>query len=375
MIEQNLTKKSFKLEGIIATADFLGREISFHTEKNYGIRVVIPKGYSNPLKSIVQQARKAVGHWGIANISDITSQVEEEYASHINTNYNISLLTNLKDFQWLDETGGWFWLTSVTRNRLINQITKILSVTDSIEISELRSGISRYSRMEGFAPPRRVLLEICRQLPWCRVEGNVVAADPPLDWEEILAEGEWSICWILKEYGPVLTRQMLEDLCVELGIKQSTFSLVLSTSPIVTKYAPGIYSLRGAKIPPGVVESIISRQKAKARKVFIDNGWNAEGKIWFAYRLNKGMINSGLFYVPASMGEFLQGEFNLKAADNAPIGSVTIKSTRGWNLQRFFHRRGGEPEDYLVLVFDLNLREVKAYMGNLDLLDDFQSNN
>jgi len=38
-------------------------------------------------------------------------------------------------------------------------IEKILAVAPQIDVSELRAGISRNDRMEGFAPPRRVLLE------------------------------------------------------------------------------------------------------------------------------------------------------------------------------------------------------------------------
>jgi len=373
IIAQNLTKNPFKLEGLIKTADFCRRKIAFRIEKIYGMRLVIPDGYINLTKCILRLAKKAADHWGVSTISDITSQAEEESAHQIDPSYVVAVLTTLKDFQWLDEASGWFWLTSASRNRLVNRIQKILSVADNIEISELRAGISRYRRMEGFAPPRRVLLEICRQLPWCKVEGNIIIADPPLDSQKILSGTERSISWILNKFGPVMTSQKLEETSLALGINTRTFFPTLSYSPIVTKHAPGIYGLRGARIPPGVVESLMRKKKTKARKVLVDYGWKDEGKIWFAYRLTHVMIRSGFFSLPAAMQKFLQGEFSLKAADNATIGSLKIKSC-GWGLQPFYRRRGGEPEDYLILVFDLNLREVKAYVGDIDLLDDFQSN-
>ena len=372
LVANKLTKKNFKLESLIKTAKFLDRKISFRIEKINGIRYITLPEYTKLTKLIIGEAKKSVEHWGVSTLADITSQVEEKYGQSIDQNYTISILTNLKEFQWIDEASGWFWLTSVSRNRLINQITKILSVTDSIEISELRSGISRHRRMEGFAPPRRVLLEICHQLPWCRVERNVVTADPPLDWEKILAETEWSICWILKEHGPVMIREKLEEMCLELGMNQHTFYQYLAYSPIIIKYVPGIYGLRGAKIAPSTIESLKGKEKPK--KVLVDFGWTKDGKIWSAHRLSKGIINTGIFNIPATMQKFLQGEFNFKTADNASIGTLKVKSSSGWNLKPLFQRRGGEPEDYLVLVFDMNLREVKAYMGNLDLLDDFQVN-
>ena len=81
---------------------------------------------------------------------------------------------------------------------------KILSVANDIDISELRSGISRHHRMKGCSPPRRVLLELCKQLEWCEVEGNSIILNAPLDYEKILGNNEWLLISILKEYGPIL---------------------------------------------------------------------------------------------------------------------------------------------------------------------------
>jgi len=71
------------------------------------------------------------------------------------------------------------------------------------------------------------------------------------------------------------------------------------------------------------------------------------------------------------MKQFLQGDFVMIAADGALIEHLKIKDSSGWSLTRFFQRRGGEPGDSLVLIFDLSSRKVEARMGDKDLLDEF----
>jgi hypothetical protein len=136
------------------------------------------------------------------------------------------------------------------------------------------------------------------------------------------------------------------------------------------KLAIGVYGLRGANIPPGVVESLKTPQRSGT--ILKDFGWTPEGKIWLVHELSKGMVTSGFFGIPPSMKKFLQGDFILKTADGALIGPLRIKETSGWSLIQLFKRRGGEAGDYLLLIFDLSLREVEARMGDEDLLDDYQ---
>ena len=133
----------------------------------------------------------------------------------------------------------------MARNRVLNQVEKILSVTEEVEISELRAGVSRHHRMKGFAVPTRVLLELCRQVEWCRVDGRTVAAITSLLPEQILASTELSLYRILVENGKVLPRPRFEELCLADGMNRTTFYAYIEYSPVLEKYAPGIYGLRG----------------------------------------------------------------------------------------------------------------------------------
>jgi hypothetical protein len=99
-------------------------------------------------------------------------------------------------------------------------------VADEIDIGELRAGVRRHHRMEGIAPPQRVLLELCRQLNWCHVEDRAVRASAPLDWRAILSETEQIMADILKASGPAMQRERFEEECLARGLNRTTFTLI-----------------------------------------------------------------------------------------------------------------------------------------------------
>jgi DNA-directed RNA polymerase alpha subunit len=374
LVDHSLAKGPFRLEGLLTAAEAFGLKVPFRIVELRKKRIVVSPEANKVPGLIVKVARKIVGKRGVATISDIAAQVQEKTGQPITTDFVASTLSLLKGFHWLDKTGGWFWLSSVPtgRNRLLNVIEKILSVVDDgIDIAELRSGVGRFHRMEGFAPPRRVLLELCKMLSWCRVEGNMITADPKLDWEDVLAgDNEWIICGLLKENESVMAREELEKICFDLGMGRASFQMIIYNSPIITKHAIGVYGIRGAKISPGKVKSV--KPKLKPKKVIKDFGWMPDGKIWIGLKLSQGVLNSGVFGIPAGMKEHLQGDFSLKAADGAYMGSLKVKDSSAWSLSKLFRRRGGEPGDYLVLKFDTTSREATAYIGDEDLLDEFR---
>jgi len=63
---------------------------------------------------------------------------------------------------------------------------------------------------------------------------------------------------------------------------------------------------------------------------------------------------------------------NLSSGEESGTRLVVKESSAG-SLGSFFRWRGGEVEDYLVLLLDLTNRETTVYIGDEDLLDDFQT--
>ena len=390
LVSEGLTAAPFSLEGLIKSAEtipsqsstgstfamrpmILGRQLPFVITGRSGNRVVLPDQMFSGADKVIRCARKSVEHWGVTTIEDITAQVREQLSEPAHPEFVAQVLQGNEDFQWLDERGGWFWLTSVPRNRLLNRVNKILSVSPRINVAELRAGVAREYRMQGVVPPQRVLLELCRQAAGYLVEGSTVSADPPVAWWNTLSETEQILLLALETHGPVMRRAELEELCVGLGMKRSTFYVRLGYSPFIAQYARGVYGLRGADVEPGLVESLIAPRRRG--RVLKDYGWTTDGRVWLGFQLSEAMIASGTFTVPTAMKSFVSGEFLLKAEDGPPIGTAVVQESWSWGLGPFFTRRGGEPGDHLILVFDLAAREAVVHIGDADLLDQFQALN
>jgi len=128
-----------------------------------------------------------------------------------------------------------------------------------------------------------------------------------------------------------------------------------------------VYGLAGANIEPGEVDALISPRRRS--HVLRDYGWDPNGKFWLWFKLSKGMLSNGAFTVPAGAQRFLAGRFELKANDKSTIGTVVCKEGSGWGLGPFYTRRGGEPGDHLLLLFDLSTREAIVEIGDESLFD------
>jgi hypothetical protein len=271
------------------------------------------------------------------------------------------------DFEWLDKAGGWFWLTGVGRNRVVNQIRKILSAFPTVPIAELRHGVSRPHRMQGVAPPSRALAEICRRLPECVVDDGIVHRGAALAEDEDLSLSERIFAATLRSMGDVGHRLDIEEACVASGVSRAMVWRILSYASWISKYAVGVYGFRGLAIGPEVVASLI--RKSERARTNRDYGWTRDGRIWLAQELSRNVLDTGVFSVPAGMRPHLLGNFDMRDGSGTEIGRVRITEDGCWGLSPLFSRRGGEPGDVLLLVFDPSRKQVTARLGGRDLFD------
>jgi len=369
--EAGLTTSRFRLEGLAKAALILGRKVPFELEEIDGRRMVAPPERARWVRRTIFLAKKAIARFGVATASDIAALVQEKTALPVTTEFIIRVLERRPSFEWLDRESGWFWLRSTGKNRILSRIRKILSVAGEIDVGELRSGIARHHSMRGFAPPRRVLLKLCEHLPGYCVEGTCVRAEPEIDWRGVLRGIEYTMVQILKQHGPVMQRAKFEELCLGQGMNRSSFYAYLEYSPVIDRFASGVYGLRGAKVNPTIVESLIPEHQHPTT-VRLDQGWTSDRKIWVGYRLSEGMLGNGAFSIPAGFRRFLQGSFMLKSVDGLSFGKLVAKDHAGWGLGPFFRRRGGEPGDVLLIVFDVKVMEAVVSIGDEHLLDEYQ---
>jgi Bacterial RNA polymerase, alpha chain C terminal domain len=369
---EGLTRNTFKLEGLLSICKLLGHSSPFKIEDVEGQRMVVHPDKIRMSKRTIVLARKAVSQFGVITVLDFAAVLSEKLSTKVTPEFITRVLESQSGFEWLDRESGWFWFPNLPKNRVVSRVRKMLSVSEQIEVGELRTGIARHHTMNGYAPPRKVLLELCKRLPQCVVDGCIVRADPPIDWRSTLRGTELSLITVLKKHGPVLQRAKFEQLCLGVGMKQSTFYAYLSYSPVIERYASGVYGIRGARIEPGVIDSLIPHSQ-RTKGVRLEHGWTRDRRIWIGYCLSEGMFGNGVFSVPSALKQFLQGKYEMRTTDGTTIGTVVIKDNAGWGVGTFFRRRGGEPGDTLLLIFDAKSQVVIASIGDEGLLEQFES--
>jgi hypothetical protein len=158
-------------------------------------------------------------------------------------------------FQWLDDERRWLFVPSAPRNRLSNAVMKVLSVCQEIGLSDLRKAVSRWRRLE-VVPPEAVLGQFIERHHLGAICGTRVVASSKFSDAIEAGSTEDIMVSVLQAHGPVLGGQRFQELCVSAGMNPTTFNIYLSTSPVVTRLARGIYSYVGANIPPGLVEEV-----------------------------------------------------------------------------------------------------------------------
>jgi hypothetical protein len=362
----------FDMRALNTAAAFLGRVFPAVFEEDGYDLLLSPEQVGLP-KDIRNMAHRLASHYGVANASDIAARIAESSGSTANEKLVKASLQEDRGVVWLDDDGGWLWFPRLSRNRMLNYARKILSLSPRISIHELRQGIARHHRMKGFAPPTRALRALFASLDGYRVDGDFVIAEPPPDPEVVLGGVEQTMVRVLLEHGPVLSGADFERWCVQAGVNRSTFYVYLGYWPIFSRLAPGLYSIRGAEVPPGLVEELQERaQRSRLGKVLRDFGWCDDQRIWIGYVCSRSTTSSGVVHIPAAMSDYLSGDFRLEAEDGVRVGTLVVGNSLAWGLSPFFRRRGGEPGDTLVLVIDTQSRVAQVRVGDESLLDQYQ---
>ena len=367
IVEEGIARARLRLPGLRNIAKLMGRSTKFGVVEVRGRWYAVSMGDARLPRVIVLTARRLVARFGMATLEDVADSAGDTHGRPIGAGLVQSILGDCADFRWLDaDRGAWFWMTGVPRNRMLNQMRKVVSVCRRVHIAELRAGLARYHRLRGFSPPRRVLLEFCRQNDCFAVDGEMVTRRGVPDWQEVLRGSERKLVELLRGHGPALGRAQLEELALSSGVSPPAFSMLLSSSPVISRLALGVYALVGARVPPGLVDPLL--RHGRRSRVLHDYGWLDGGQAWLAYRVSRSMVSSGGFYVPAGMARLLQGEYDLRGVDGSRLGRLTLGPTNSWGLGPFFRRRGGEAGDMLLLVLDPEHRHARVELGDESLL-------
>lgn len=369
--DKALVGRPFAIESLLSAARLFGREAGFGLDREYG--VIFRDGSALSPRLVTSEARRLTTHWGAATVDALAAGLADRGDCDVDAALLRVLLATVPELRWLDDDKEWFWVKGTNRNRLLNQVEKIMSVAGSIEIGELRAGVGRFHRMGGFRPPREVLARLCEQSGLYFRDGDLITEGPSLrPWDKVLGQTvEGRIAEALFEHGPVMRRDDLERIVVaERGVNRSSFYVYLGYSPIIARYAPGVYGLRGARITAGEVNALIPPRVRQQR--LVDHGWTADGRVWIAYKMSATAVQAAVLSVPAALEDFLSGSYLLSSDDDQPIGTLVVKGNHMWGVGPFYRRWGVEEGDHVVVTVDINQRRATVVAGGEEVLLRFQ---
>lgn len=243
LTERGLIGEDFSTASILAAASVLGKRVEIYAAHG----LISSRPLSVSPERIHTTALRLITHWGATTLDAVCAQLEQETSLLVSAQLATLLLESQDDFCWLDQRHGWFWLRETGKNRVLNQVEKIIAVTPSISIGELREGVGRHHRMQGLRLPRDVLLGLCEDSGLYRRDRDGIrrkAGHP--DWKDVLGETEAILVRILIEHGPIMRYATLKQIAVhERGLNPHSFTLHLGSSPVLKRHARGVYGLRG----------------------------------------------------------------------------------------------------------------------------------
>jgi len=373
LAELGLTRVGLPLESIAVGAELLGRDVPFQlvtidrgtnnappdNSEAVGAtprpaRLAVSPGNVDMAKTAADVARREVYYHGIARVATIRRATAEKCGARVDQALVRRALELNDGFRWLEESKGWFHLTSVARHGLPKILDKVLAVAERISVSLLREAMARNRRMWSEPPPEDVLLAYCRQAPGVRVEGRRLIAEQPRDWRQVLTGVEAQLVQALSEHGPVLDRGTLEDLCVRGGMNRFSFHAFLAWSPVVAQYGHSIYGLLGSRVSEETLRQLGEKRRAERinSRVLEDHGVNRDGTVWLKYRLSKAASTYAVITIPAALKEHVEGRFELFDDSGESIGTLATKDGRAWGLGSFLRERGADSDDEILLTID-----------------------
>jgi len=257
-----LSARPFRIEGVIRAAELLDRKPLFsitETPKARLVHALAPRS----LDAVVRVARRAIERHGVTTVDAVAADLLETAPEAADNRLISTVLAGAGEFRWLDRSSEWFWLPDVPRNPLVRRLKKILSVANPVRFGELCTSIARDYRLQSFAPPAAILLELCRQVAGVQVEGDQIRADPKIDPHRVLSEVEEAIVNVLLTEGGVMRRAHLASLCLERGLNRSSFYSSLSHSPVIVPHGANLLGVIGTEMASGSAPNASPKRRSK----------------------------------------------------------------------------------------------------------------
>jgi hypothetical protein len=366
----------FSCEALVSAAAVFMETPPFELVR-FGIKDgLVKSGTADGINHLALTAENLMQIRGCANILELTDHAREIFGPNTSQNFTEAIIRTGIRFEWLDQDSGWFWYMpnrSRGSNRLIDQIKRIMAVTPSVSLQELRAAIRRNHRWGGFAPPLKVLAAVCKRLFFIRVDGEAVLRIPSMpQWEEVLGSHEATLMSIFRASAPLLRREELVARCRHRGIKESIIKQMMSRSAILTMPVPGMYALVGTTVAAGRDDAPAPRP-VEAVSTNGVHGFLPDGRVVLAWKLDSSALLNGVLRVPEPVSSLLQGDYRLKALSGRELSILQVRQRACWDVRGLLRYTVGDLDDTLMIVLDPHDHDATGIVGDETMISRVMS--
>jgi hypothetical protein len=347
-----LVRGSLSVEGLVAAANVVSIDVPFQIVDDE-TRLIVSSRALDAVDKLRSISFRAISHHGAVSLKTALSELATERPDLTLSESDARIVVeSMQGFGWLDDARDWFWLyeQGAKRNRLVNQIRKVLAIAPTISVEDLSAAIRRHAELADSAPPVHIIAEICRQLEDFVIVDNTVNAAVPLNVSDELSPSEREYLRVVHEAHRPLTRTQIEEEMIRRDISLPSVVAVLQYSPIVNRFAHNAYGLVGEQATPLPLPEPANTPQG------ISAEWAGRRRMRVVIPLRQPIVSSGIVSLPAAIRAHLTGKFSVIDTSGELCGSFTCGvNGSAWGLGRFFTRHGSDAVA-IVLTFDLDER-------------------
>jgi hypothetical protein len=242
-----LTLSRVPLEQIFEGAEWFGLLVPCGLAHCNTVRLVAKKADISVVSLILKHVRRAIARFGLVSKVELREELAKAIPTGIDPRLFDIVLSAMPGYEYLGQ--GWFRAHTVGPDPFFLLVRKVLCVAPRIHVLEMCDAIAGDPLRRRSAPPKHVMFRFCRNVAGCEIKRQVIIARGRLDPSQILGSSELAVLDAFRTHGPLLSRKQLEEHCAERGISRHSLRVYALRSPIVSRYAKGVYRLRGTEIP------------------------------------------------------------------------------------------------------------------------------
>lgn len=316
---------------------------------------VVERAHTAPwVKPLINHVSRDTSMFGCTNIIRIAGMLAIKEGVAPGQEAIEAALEGSAVFRWLDKETGWFTLGDTDGCSVATRVRKIMAVAqDHVGADEIASALAsddkliyRETQSLGLAiPPVHVLRELFCTWPWLKVvqKGRFAASDG-FERAGVLGEAERLTVQVMEQYDGVACRfelrQAIED---KLHISDMAVSVMLGSSPIVTRLEHGLYRLIGRRIGDTAVTAARSRMRIKAAQHTVPPFPGAKPNE-FVFRVTEAALKNEQYNVPARFRRGLAGQrVAVQGLGGQALGLARVSPTGSLSgLNRLFTPKPGD---------------------------------